>query len=153
MSCVEVTPGSGISAKYLALQGKECPICLDEFIQKDFQEKTIHKTACDHFFHTACIDACRNKQVCPLCIQTIDTEKDKECWKKIVAKIRDSESFIDLTNELSQEKKKKPSPNCEDDEKIAKQLLEELQAEMTKEEQQQIEEDRKLAERLQREQG
>ena len=57
---------------YEKIKNKDCPICLDNFIEN----KNIIKTECKHFFHEFCIyEWVYNKNnSCPVCRDKLNTE-------------------------------------------------------------------------------
>ena len=73
--------------RYIGLGGQDCTICWNPYTPKSFRDQKIHKTACEHFFHSACLARWMNeRKTCPVCIQHIDFDAESACWNAFLQK-------------------------------------------------------------------
>ncbi len=84
-------------------EAAECPICLESMIdlgpEKDLNttsDQKIHKTVCNHFFHTDCIRKClQDKSECPTCRHEIQNlTQEQEVWSKQIASVREQANAL-----------------------------------------------------------
>ena len=75
--------------QYLALQNQACKLCSLPFSVQDLLEEKVHKLACSHYFHSACIEERRQgvlRSHCKQC-KTYVPEDDNKLMQ-VMPKIR-----------------------------------------------------------------
>jgi len=86
--CLKSIVGSRLDVEQLSYTrqlDKECGICLDAFTKAQFIGKKIHKTACDHYFHTECIKKwaeTKPKPLCPMDNATLSFGEESKTWNR-----------------------------------------------------------------------
>ncbi len=79
---------------YLDLENQgECRVCSNKFSKEDLLQEKVHKTWCNHFFHTACLDNLYKAKpseslLCKTCKTPTDYAFDSKDWKATIERIR-----------------------------------------------------------------